>query len=157
LNDFAILITQKRKLGAKTGSKGRIYLRRIDAHHHQLTVVNRQLFLEFDIMAQLHLAFASPVSAIERQDQWKFAGILRKLNRLTVMIDHLEIGELLANILIHNLLSTSMVPQCAINKSRLWVALCHFGKESLFLQLLQQTQIYELFGFGSLCLRIFHS
>src|SRR5688572_32217470 len=108
-------------------------------------------------MAQLHLAFASPVAAIERQDQWKFASILRKLNRLTVMIDHFKIEELLADILIHNLLPTSIVPQCVINKSRLWVALCHFGKESLFLQLLQQTQINELFGFSSFCLRIFHS
>jgi hypothetical protein len=62
------LIAQKWELGAEPVSKGRIDLGRIDAHDHQLTVINRQFFLEFNEVAQLHLAFASPVAAIERQD-----------------------------------------------------------------------------------------
>jgi hypothetical protein len=37
-------------------------------------------------MAQLHLAFASPVAAIKRQDEGKLSNQLGQLNRLSIMI-----------------------------------------------------------------------
>jgi hypothetical protein len=73
LNDFPILIAEKQEIGAQAGSERRVDLRRVNAHHRELTIIDRQLFLKFDKMAQLHLAFASPVTAVERQDEGKFS------------------------------------------------------------------------------------
>jgi hypothetical protein len=52
-------------------------------------------------MAQLHLAFRSPVAAVESQDKRKLTHQLRELSRLTVLIRQLEVGKLLANSLVH--------------------------------------------------------
>jgi hypothetical protein len=54
-------------------------------------------------VAQLHLAFASPVTAVERQNEGEFAGQLGKLYRLAVLIGKLNIREPLSNALIHAL------------------------------------------------------
>jgi hypothetical protein len=54
-------------------------------------------------MAQLHLAFASPVTAIEGKNEWKFPNQLGKLNHLPVLIGKLDIRESLADTLIHKL------------------------------------------------------
>jgi hypothetical protein len=101
LNDFPILIAEKREISAQPGSEGGIDLRRIDAHHSEFTIIDRQLFLEFDEMAQLHLAFASPVTAVERQDEGKFPHQLRKLGHLAVLIGKLDIREAPSDALIH--------------------------------------------------------
>jgi hypothetical protein len=52
-------------------------------------------------MAQLHLAFTSPVTAVERNDEGKFSHQLRKLDHLAVLIGKLDIRESLSNSLIH--------------------------------------------------------
>jgi len=52
-------------------------------------------------VAQLHLAFPSPVPAVEGKNEGKFANQLGKLNYLTVLIGKLVIGESLSDGLIH--------------------------------------------------------
>jgi hypothetical protein len=56
-------------------------------------------------MAQLHLAFRSPVAAVESQDKRKLAHQLRELSRLTILIRQLEVRKLLADSLVHRLVS----------------------------------------------------
>jgi hypothetical protein len=58
-------------------------------------------------MAQLHLAFASPIAAIKRQDERKFSDGLRKFDDLTVLIRQLEVGKALADLQVH--IRTSLV------------------------------------------------
>ena len=72
----AFLIAEEGILGAETGAKRIVNLRRVDADHGKLTVINRQLFLKFNIVAQLHLAFGSPVTTIERQNKRELANQL---------------------------------------------------------------------------------
>jgi hypothetical protein len=52
-------------------------------------------------MAQLHLAFASPVTAVKRQDEGKFPHELRKLGRLSILVWKLDIRKPPSNALIH--------------------------------------------------------
>jgi hypothetical protein len=52
-------------------------------------------------MAQLHLAFASPIATVERQDKGEFSDGLRKFDDLTVLIRQLEVGKALADLQIH--------------------------------------------------------
>jgi hypothetical protein len=52
-------------------------------------------------MAQLHLAFASPVTAVERQDEWKLSDGLGKFDDLTVLIRQLKVGKALADFQVH--------------------------------------------------------
>jgi hypothetical protein len=102
LNDFAVVIAQEGKLSAQSGPKCRADLRQIDAHDHKLAIIDRQLFLKFHIVAQLHLTFSSPVAPIESDDQRKLPGELRNFNQLAVMIGHFKIWKPLSNGLVHN-------------------------------------------------------
>jgi hypothetical protein len=52
-------------------------------------------------MAQLHLAFTSPVTAVERNDEGKFSHQLRKLDHLAVLIGKLYIRKSPSDALIH--------------------------------------------------------
>jgi hypothetical protein len=52
-------------------------------------------------MAQLHLAFASPVTAVERKDERKFPNQLGKLNCLAVVVRQLDIWERSPDTLVH--------------------------------------------------------
>jgi hypothetical protein len=52
-------------------------------------------------MAQLHLAFASPITAVKSQDERKFADQLGKLDLLVLVIRQFNIGEPLADFQIH--------------------------------------------------------
>lgn len=72
-DNFAFLIAEEVKLGTEAGSERGINFRRIDADDRELTIVNRQFFLKFYVVAQLHLAFRSPVAAVEANDQREFA------------------------------------------------------------------------------------
>jgi hypothetical protein len=47
-------------------------------------------------MAQLHLAFPSPVATVERQNEWKLSDSFRQFDRLTVLIGQFEIGKTFA-------------------------------------------------------------
>ena len=73
-NEYAIDIS---KLRAQTGAKGIVDIRRIDAAHGEMAIVHRQLFLQFNVMAQLHLAFGSPVATVKSQDEGKLADQIR--------------------------------------------------------------------------------
>jgi len=101
LNDFAILIAEEWELGAQTGSERCIHFGGINADDGKLTVVDGELFLEFHIVAQLHLAFPSPVPAVKGKNEGKFANQLGKLNQLAVLIGKLDIRESLSDSLIH--------------------------------------------------------
>jgi hypothetical protein len=59
------MIAQERKLRPQASAKGIVDFRRIDTANRELAVVDRKLFLKFNVMAQLHLAFASPVSPVK--------------------------------------------------------------------------------------------
>src|SRR5258706_4302290 len=89
----ALLIAEEGILGAETGAKRVIDLRRVHADHGKLTVIDRQLFLKFNIVAQLHLALRSPIATIERQNKRELADQLRKLNLLAVLIRASDITE----------------------------------------------------------------
>jgi hypothetical protein len=52
-------------------------------------------------VAQLHLAFPSPVAPVKRDDQGKLPGKLRDFNELTVVIGHFKIWKSLSNSLVH--------------------------------------------------------
>jgi hypothetical protein len=52
-------------------------------------------------VAQLHLAFSSPVPAVEGKYEGKFANQLGEPNQLAVLIGKLDIRESLSNALIH--------------------------------------------------------
>src|SRR3990170_1575041 len=71
LDRLALMIAQKRELGAQTGSERVIDLRWVNADDGELAVVDLQFFLKFDVVAQLHLAFPSPVAAVKCQDKRK--------------------------------------------------------------------------------------
>lgn len=101
LDNFAFLIAEEMKLGAEAGPERGINFRRIDADDRELTIVNRQFFLKFYVVAQLHLAFGSPVAAIEADDQREFARKLRKFHRLPLMVLQLDIGKAFTDSLIH--------------------------------------------------------
>jgi hypothetical protein len=60
-------------------------------------------------VAQLHLAFSSPVSSIEGQNEWKFSGQVGEFHSLPVLIWQLKIGEALANGKIHRCTSGAPV------------------------------------------------
>jgi hypothetical protein len=53
-------------------------------------------------VAQLHLAFASPIAPIKRQDKRKLSDRVGELDRLPVMIRQLEIGKTLTDLQIHD-------------------------------------------------------
>lgn len=106
LDRLAVLITQKWKLGAQPGTKSVIDLRGINADDHELAIIDGQFPLKFDKVAQLHLAFTSPVAAVKGNDQRKFAGELRNLGKLTVMIGEIKVGKPLSDGLIHVLLTS---------------------------------------------------
>jgi hypothetical protein len=128
LDDFPVVITQKWKGSAESGTKRIVNFGWVDAYDGQLAIIDRQLFLKFDKMVQLHLAFSSPITPIKRHDQRELPRNLGKLDGLAVVIRKLKIWKLIADALIH-----SAPP--SIN--RLWVALCHFCKKSFFFELLQ--------------------
>src|SRR5688572_16491707 len=65
LDDFPFLVAQERKIRPETGPESIVDHRTIDAHHRKLAVVDRELLLKFYVVAQLHLAFASPIAAVE--------------------------------------------------------------------------------------------
>jgi hypothetical protein len=52
-------------------------------------------------MAQLHLAFASPVAAIKRQNERELSYRLGEFDWLPFVIRQLEIGKALADLQIH--------------------------------------------------------
>jgi hypothetical protein len=52
-------------------------------------------------VAQLHLAFSSPVAPVKRQYEWKFADGIGELNRLAILIGQLEVRKVLADLQIH--------------------------------------------------------
>jgi hypothetical protein len=52
-------------------------------------------------MAQLHLAFASPVSPIEGKNEGKLSDQLGKFNQLAVLIGKLDVREFFSNDLVH--------------------------------------------------------
>jgi hypothetical protein len=53
-------------------------------------------------MAQLHLAFGSPIAAVKRQDKGKLADQLGQLYRLVFMVGQLDVGKLLVDFEIHS-------------------------------------------------------
>jgi hypothetical protein len=53
-------------------------------------------------MAQLHLAFGSPIAAVKRQDKWKLADQFGQLYRLVFMVGQLDIGKLLVDLEFHS-------------------------------------------------------
>jgi hypothetical protein len=52
-------------------------------------------------MAQLHLAFASPVTSVKSQDEGKLAHQLGQFHELAFMVGQLDIGKLLTDLEIH--------------------------------------------------------
>jgi hypothetical protein len=65
LHDLAILIAEEWELGTQTGSERGIHFGRINADDGELTIIDGEFFLEFYVVAQLHLAFPSPVTPVE--------------------------------------------------------------------------------------------
>src|ERR1041385_1575864 len=97
LDHLAFLIAQERKTRPQPGTKRVVHFRRIHAHDRELAIVNRELLLKFNIMAQLHLTLSSPVAPIKRQDERKFSDESRKLHRLPVLVRQFYIWKVLAN------------------------------------------------------------
>jgi len=78
-------------------------------------------------MAQLHLAFASPVTAIERQYEWKLSNDFGKFDNLAVLVRQLKVGKALADLQVHGAISNIRILSCWLNLLR--VTLCHLGEE----------------------------
>jgi hypothetical protein len=75
-------------------------------------------------VAQLHLAFSSPVTTIEGQDKRKFAHQFGKSNRLIIVIGQLEIGKPFADFQVHGHTSIGY----AQVKRRLWITFGDFAQ-----------------------------
>ena len=103
LDHFTLLVAKKSKVGAQPGTERGVNLRRVHAYHGELAIIDGEFFLEFHKVAQLHLAFASPVTAVERQNEGEFSDQLGKLYRLAVVIGKFNIWEPMSNALIHAL------------------------------------------------------
>lgn len=73
LDDFSFVVAEKMKLRAETRFECGANFRRVNADHRELTIVHRQFLLKFYVMVQLHLAFGSPITAVERDDQREFS------------------------------------------------------------------------------------
>jgi hypothetical protein len=128
----AVLIAEEGILGAETGAKPVVDLRRVHADHGKLTVIDRQFFLKFNIVAQLHLTLRSPIATIERQNKRELADQLRKFNLLAVLIRQCDIGKLLTGRQIHkNLREFSPMVGAGLG-----IALGHFAKKTFFFELL---------------------
>jgi hypothetical protein len=102
LDNFTFLIAEEVKLGAEPGPECGINFRRIDADDRELTIVNRQFLLKFYVVAQLHLALGSPVSAVKGNDQRKFSRKLREFQPLPLVVWQLDIGKTSTDCLIHS-------------------------------------------------------
>jgi hypothetical protein len=81
-------------------------------------------------VAQLHLAFSSPVAPVERQYEGKLSNRIGELNRLAILIRQFEVRKTLADLQFHAHTSLAMWD--------LRISLGHFGEEAFFFQLLQQ-------------------
>jgi hypothetical protein len=99
------LIAQEREIGPQSNPKRRADFRRIDGDYGEMTVIDGQFFLQFYIVAQLHLALTSPVAAIKGKNEGELANQFRKPDYLAVLIRELDIGEPLSYGLIHILVS----------------------------------------------------
>jgi hypothetical protein len=55
-------------------------------------------------MAQLHLAFGSPVATVKSQDEWELADQFGQFCRLVFMVRQLDIGKFLTDFEIHTAL-----------------------------------------------------
>jgi hypothetical protein len=95
------MIAQKREAGAQTGSESVVDFGRIDADDGKFAVVDFQFFLKFDVVAQLHLAFSSPVAPVKRHDERKLSGNLGKRHGLALVIRQFKIREPLSDGLVH--------------------------------------------------------
>jgi hypothetical protein len=49
-------------------------------------------------MAQLHLAFGSPVAAVKSQDERKLADQIGQLHRLIFLVGQLDVGKFLTDL-----------------------------------------------------------
>ncbi|MGE5303429.1 MAG: hypothetical protein ACM3TN_08885, partial [Alphaproteobacteria bacterium] len=90
------------KLGAEPRPESSIDFRRIDTDNRELTIVNRQFLLKLYVVAQLHLALGSPVTAVEGDDYRKFSCKLREFQPLPLVVWQLDIGKSSTDCLIHS-------------------------------------------------------
>src|SRR5438552_1784796 len=90
LYDFTLMIAEEGEISAQASAKCSANFRGIDAGYGEMAVIDGKLFLQFDEVAQLHLAFASPVAAIEGENKGKFPDQLRKLDWLAILIRELD-------------------------------------------------------------------
>jgi hypothetical protein len=128
LDNLTLLIAEELELGAEPRPESSINFRRIDADDRELTIVDRQFFLKFYVVAQLHLALGSPVSAVKGDDQRELARQLRQFHPLSVVVLQFDIGKALTDRLVH-----TSYPRLL---ARL-IFLCHFREITFFVQLLQ--------------------
>ena len=135
LNNFTILIAEKRKPGAEPGSERVVNLGWIHADDGELTIVHRQFFLEFYVVAQLHLAFGSPVATVEGNDQREFPRNLRKFHPLPVLVLQFDIGKPLADDLIHD--CRACIRLWGSDPQYLRIPLSHLREVPFLVQLLQ--------------------
>jgi len=127
LDNLTFLIAEKLELGAETGLQSSINFRRIDTDNRELTIVNREFLLKFYVVAQLHLALGSPVSAVKGDDQRELCRKLREFQPLPLVVLQLDIRKASTDCLIHT------------SHPRLLAALvffCHLREITFFLQLL---------------------
>lgn len=144
LDHDAILVAQERKTGAQTGPERRVNLGRIDANHRELTVVDRQLFLKFRQVAQLHLAFGSPIAPIKDRDERELSGYFRELDLPPVVVRKFQIRETFANGLIHASISFAR-GACSkdLDGPRLRISRRHVVVQPVALQALKQAEIHD--------------
>lgn len=135
LDNFTVPIAEKVKLSAEAGPECGIHFRRIDADDREFTIVNRQFFLKFYVVAQLHLAFGSPVATVEGNDQREFPRNLRKFHPLPVLVLQFDIGKPLADCLIHDCRACTRL--WGSNPQYLRIPLGHFREVPFLVQLLQ--------------------
>jgi hypothetical protein len=102
LDHFAFLIAEERKTRPQPGTKCVVHFRRIHTDDRKLAIVNRELFLQFNIMAQLHLALSSPVAAVKRKNKRKLSNESRKAYLLPVLVRQFYIGKTRANFQVHS-------------------------------------------------------
>jgi hypothetical protein len=63
-------------------------------------------------VAQLHLAFGSPVTAVKADNQWEFPRKLRNFDPLSFVILELDIGKALTDCLVHARHSSVLIFSC---------------------------------------------
>ncbi len=94
---LTLVVTEKRIGRSQTGTERRADLGRVGAYDGQLTVVDLQVFLQFEEAPQLQRAFRSPIATVKAHDQRKLAREFRQLGQLLSMIGERQIRESFAH------------------------------------------------------------